>query len=187
MRVPPPKELTKPLERRQSTEETPKAIGRRSIAATNRSSVITPALRSNCQTNTTKTEPKQAAKKTDDADAMKNKLASLEDEIRRLKRRIEELEKEIAELQKQIKIKDKRVTELAKDNDELKRRVDIILDFRCLFLMIHFFAIRNRTIKNKLKNFVRKILVYHKKIHIYKQKLIVFKLFINQRKTHQLN
>ncbi|CAF2429220.1 unnamed protein product [Rotaria sp. Silwood2] len=122
MRVPPPKELSKSIERRQSSEEIQKPIGRRSITLTNRSSVATPALRKNVPTNATKIETKQPIKKSDDAETMKIKISNLEDEIRRLKRRIEELEKEIAELQKQVKTKDKRVAELTKENEELKKR-----------------------------------------------------------------
>lgn len=119
MRVPPPKELTKSLERRPS-EELQKPAPRRSITLTNRSSVNTPALRKNPPA---KLETRQSNNKSDEAETMKNKLTNLEDEIRRLKRRIEDLEKEIIELQKQIRTKDKRINELTKENEEFKKRV----------------------------------------------------------------
>ncbi|CAF3725074.1 unnamed protein product [Rotaria socialis] len=122
MRVPPPKELTKSIERRQSTEEILKTTGRRSIVITNRSSLTTPALKKTVPANPTKSETKQPAKKPDEAEAMKLKIGNLEDEVRRLKRRIEELEKEVAELHKQMKTKDKRITELTKETEELKKR-----------------------------------------------------------------
>lgn len=123
MRVPPPKDLNRSLERRRSSEDTQKPVARRSITLTNRSSVITPALRKAVPANPTKTETRQSTNKPDEAEAMKSKIANLEDEIRRLKRRIEELEKEVAELQKQIRTKDKRIVELTKENEELKKRV----------------------------------------------------------------
>ncbi|CAF0918865.1 unnamed protein product [Rotaria sordida] len=122
MRVPPPKEVSKSIERRQSSEDTQKPTTRRSITLTNRSSANTPASRRNVPTNATKIETKLPIKKSDDTETMKTKISNLEDEIRRLKRRIEELEKEIAELQKQVKAKDKRVAELTKENEELKKR-----------------------------------------------------------------
>jgi TolA-binding protein len=121
MRVPPPKEVSKSIERRRSSEETQKPVARQSISLTNRSSVNTPALRKNAPT---KTETRQSNTKSDETETMKIKITNLEDEIRRLKRRIEELEKEITELQKQIKTKDKRITELTKENEELKKRVN---------------------------------------------------------------
>ena len=124
MRVPPPKELTRSLERRQSSDDSQKPTTRGSVTVTNRSSINTSAMRKNVPTNTTKVEIKQAIKKPDETDTMKTKINNLEDEIRRLKRRIEELEKEVVELQKQVKAKDKRVSELTKENEELKKRVD---------------------------------------------------------------
>jgi TolA-binding protein len=129
MRVPPPKEVSRSMERRRSSEETQKLATRRSITLTNRSLVNTPGQRRNIPTNVTKTETRQTITKPDESEAMKSKITNLEDEIRRLKRRIEELEKEILELQKQIRTKDKRVTELTKENAELKKRVRRILFF----------------------------------------------------------
>lgn len=127
MRVPPPKELSKSIERRQSSEDVLKPIARRSITGTNRSSLNTPAPHKHTHTHTPKSEIKQTNKKPDETEAMKTKITNLEDEIRRLKRRIEELEKEITELQKQVKGKDKRIAELTKENEELKKRVKFCL------------------------------------------------------------
>lgn len=134
MRVPPPKELTRSVERRRSSEEAQKTVNRRSIALTNRSSVNTPSLKKPNPPAPTSTKPetRQSVNRSDDAEFMKTKINNLEDEIRRLKRRIEELEKEVAELQKQIKIKDKRINEMTKENDELRKRVRIY--FSCCFL-----------------------------------------------------
>ncbi|CAF1626111.1 unnamed protein product [Adineta ricciae] len=107
MRVPPPKELSKSMERRRSSDETPKYVPRRSV--------VVPAPR--------KPAPKATGNnKSDETDAMKDKIINLEEEIRRLKRRIEELEKDIADIQKQAKSKEKRITDLTKENDELKKR-----------------------------------------------------------------
>jgi DNA repair exonuclease SbcCD ATPase subunit len=131
MRVPPPKELSRSLDRRRSSEETPKFIPRRS---TNRP----PANASSPhKTVPTKTEPKPIINKSEETDTMKKRIANLDEEIRRLKRRIEELEKDIAELQKQLKTKDKRVAELTKDNDELKKRVNLF--YHCFLLMIFLY------------------------------------------------
>lgn len=121
MRVPPPKELTKSLERRRSSEESQKATSRRSTTVNSRPSPpkkpIAPA------TNPSKIETKSTPIKSDETEQMKTKISNLEDEIRRLKKRIEELEKEVAELQKQLRTKDKRISELTKENEELKKRV----------------------------------------------------------------
>lgn len=117
MRVPPPKELTKSLERRRSSEETQKSVVRPSIPKTDRSPV------NNSPTSRKTVPPKPTVNKSDETEVMKTKITNLEDEIRRLKRRIEELEKEIADLQKQVKTKDKRIAELIKENDEFKKRV----------------------------------------------------------------
>jgi uncharacterized coiled-coil DUF342 family protein len=151
MRVPPPKDLTRSIERRRSSEETPKPVQRRSITLTNRSSVNTPSMKRN---NPTKPETRQSMNKSDETEAMKIKIMNLEDEIRRLKRRIEELEKEIIELQKQIKTKDKRITELTKENEELRKRVKFYIFFLLYFLQIIFLFYRNSIIINKSKNFV---------------------------------
>lgn len=124
MRVPPPKELSKSLERRRSSDESAKPVSRRSINTTTRSSVNTSVPR---RTAPMRIETKPTATKSDDSDLMKNKIASLEEEIRRLKRRIEELEKEIVDLHKQIRTKDKRIAELTKENEELKKRVRLHL------------------------------------------------------------
>ncbi|CAF3565883.1 unnamed protein product [Adineta steineri] len=112
MRVPPPKELNRSVERRRSSEEAQKPVIRRPVNV--------PVPRKPAATNTTK--PATTTMKGDESAAMKAKIVSLEDEIRRLKRRIEELEKDIVELQKQMKTKDKRITDLTKENDDLKKR-----------------------------------------------------------------
>ena len=135
MRVPPPKELSRSLERRRSSEEQPKPIPRRSTILVNRPSVNAPAPR---KIVPTKTETKPLAHKPEETESMKTKISNLEDEIRRLKRRIEELEKDIVELQKQLKTKDKRVTELTKENDELKKRVYFLSFFHFNYLFINF-------------------------------------------------
>lgn len=119
MRVPPPKDASRALERRQSSEESQKPVPRRSITQTNRSTVNTPSLKKAPATSPMKMD----TRKTDETEAMKTKISNLEDEIRRLKRRIEELEKEITDLQKQVKSKDKRINELTKENEELRKRV----------------------------------------------------------------
>lgn len=124
MRVPPPKDVSRALERRRSSEESQKPIPRRSITQTNRSTVNTPSLKKAPVASSMKMDTRQS---TNETEAMKTKIGNLEDEIRRLKRRIEELEKEIAELQKQVKTKDKRINELTKENEELKKRVGEIL------------------------------------------------------------
>lgn len=124
MRVPPPKDVSRALERRRSSEESQKPIPRRSITQTNRSTVNTPSLKKVPAASSMKMDTRQS---TNETEAMKTKIGNLEDEIRRLKRRIEELEKEIAELQKQVKTKDKRINELTKENEELKKRVGEIL------------------------------------------------------------
>lgn len=138
MRVPPPKEVTKSLERRRSSDETQKPVPRRSITLTNRSSVNTSALRKNAPT---KIETRQSINKSDEAETMKIKLSNLEDEIRRLKRRIEELEKEIFDLQKQVKTKDKRINELTKENEDFKKRVSSFFSVRNFFNNFAFVGI----------------------------------------------
>ncbi|CAF0973929.1 unnamed protein product [Adineta ricciae] len=106
MRVPPPKELSKSMERRRSSDETLKSVPRRSV--------VVPAPR--------KPVPKATGNnKSDETDTMKAKIINLEEEIRRLKRRIEELEKDIVDIQKQSKSKEKRIADLTKENDELKK------------------------------------------------------------------
>lgn len=134
MRVPPPKELSRSVERRRSSEETPKPVARKSITQTSRSVVNTPGLKKSVST---KVETRQSMNRSDDTEAMKTKITNLEDEIRRLKRRIEELEKEILELQKQLKTRDKRVTELTKENEELRKRVKFFAIHFPLFAIFH--------------------------------------------------
>jgi septal ring factor EnvC (AmiA/AmiB activator) len=150
MRVPPPKDLTRAMERRRSSEEAPpKPVTRRSITLTNRSTVNTPSSKKQVPTTSPqKPETRQSNSKNDDTEAMKTKISHLEDEIRRLKRRIEELEKEVAELQKQIKTKDKRIAELTKENEEFKKRVNSFIQF----VMIHLFLIGNQLSKTNRRS-----------------------------------
>ncbi len=133
MRVPPPKDMSRSIERRRSSEETPKPVARRSITLPNRSPVNTPSTKKQVPT---KSETRQSIMKPDETEPMKTKITNLEDEIRRLKRRIEELEKEVAELQKQIKTKDKRITELTKENEELKKRVKFFVKFSLIWIFL---------------------------------------------------
>ncbi|CAF0738445.1 unnamed protein product [Didymodactylos carnosus] len=116
MRVPPPKEVTKSLERRSSHEQ----LQQRHVSY--RSSIVTP-IQQKPKLSLTKTEQntnKQPVK-NDETETMRTKIVNLEDEIRRLKRKIEELEKEIIDLQKQIRTKDKKIAELTKENEDLKK------------------------------------------------------------------
>jgi chromosome segregation ATPase len=123
MRVPPPKEQTKSLERRRSSDETLKPMVRRSMATACSSSTNVSSQRKTVPVNQTKTENRSTMNRPDETEQLKKKIVHLDDEIRRLKRRIDELEKDIGELQKQIRTKDKRIVELTKENDELKMRV----------------------------------------------------------------
>ena len=166
MRVPPPKDASRALERRRSSEESQKPIPRRSITQTIRSTVNTPSLKKVTATSPMKMDTRQSMNKTDETEAMKTKIGNLEDEIRRLKRRIEELEKEIAELQKQVKTKEKRINELTKENEELKKRVGKFFPIKHQ----SFGSSRNIIIINKSKNFDRKILGSHVTMNIYKLK-----------------
>lgn len=120
MRVPPPKELSKSIERRRSSDESQKPVSRRSTTVNTRP--VAPPTRKVHLTTTNKVETKATPIKSDENETMKTKIANLEDEIRRLKKRIEELEKEVADLQKQLKTKDKKINDLTKENDELKKR-----------------------------------------------------------------
>ena len=142
MRVPPPKGLTRSMERRRSSEEEKKTVNRRSITLTNRSPVNTPSLKKlhppPTAPTSTKPETRQSVNRSDDTEFMKTKINNLEDEIRRLKRRIEELEKEVADLQKQVKTKDKRINELTKENEELRKRVRASSSSSCCLSLLFF-------------------------------------------------
>ena len=128
MRVPPPKEATKPVEHRRPSDEATVSAPRRSTTLTNRSSLNGSLTRKSVSTNVTKVEAKPSnAPRSDETEGMRTKVAHLEEEIRRLKRRIEELEKEITDLHKLTRTKDKRIAELTKENEDLKKQVRLSL------------------------------------------------------------
>ncbi|CAF0835233.1 unnamed protein product [Didymodactylos carnosus] len=127
IRVPPPKKLTKSIDKRRSSEAQQRRVPYRLST--------TPAR-----------EKPKATKivqpvKNDETEKLRMKITNLEDEIGRLKRKIEELEKDIIDLQRQSRIKEKKITDLTKQNEELKK-MEIsyqkqINDFQLLNTQLH--------------------------------------------------